>query len=183
MTEDSLQQNVEEIVREAAALMTRDFTVESKGTIANQVTSNDVAVENFLKENLQKLIPDSGFIAEESDHAGTDAPYTWIIDPIDGTANYVRDLASSGISVDCIKICSPLSALSTIRTGTSFFLPERVQGPSATADRSMFLIVILPTAVFALLFPATTRSRHTPVRRCWKRCSCSAMISGASVQR
>ena len=72
MTDSSVQQNMEEIVREAAALMTRDFTVESKGTIANQVTSNDVAVENLLKENLQKLIPDSGFIAEESDHAGTE---------------------------------------------------------------------------------------------------------------
>ena len=107
MTDSSLQQNMEEIVREAAALMTRDFTVASKGTIANQVTSNDVAVENFLKENLQKLIPDSGFIAEESDHAGTDAPYTWIIDPIDGTANYVRDLASSGISVGLYKNMQP----------------------------------------------------------------------------
>ena len=48
MTDSSLQQNMEEIVREAAALMTRDFTVASKGTIANQVTSSDVAVENFM---------------------------------------------------------------------------------------------------------------------------------------
>ena len=39
MTEGVLQQNIEEIVREAASFMTRDFTVASKGTIANQVTS------------------------------------------------------------------------------------------------------------------------------------------------
>ena len=107
MTEDSLQQNVEEIVREAAALMTRDFTVKSKGTIANQVTSSDVAVENFLKESLSSILPGSGFIAEESDHNGTDTEYTWIIDPIDGTANYVRDLAGSGISVGLYRKMEP----------------------------------------------------------------------------
>ena len=107
MTDESLQQNVEEIVREAAALMTRDFTVKSKGTIANQVTSNDVAVENFLKESLSRILPDSGFIAEESEHNGIDTEYTWIIDPIDGTSNYVRDLASSGISVGLYKNMQP----------------------------------------------------------------------------
>lgn len=94
-------------MREAAALMTRDFTVKSKGTIANQVTSSDVAVENFLKESLSSILPGSGFIAEESDHNGTDTEYTWIIDPIDGTANYVRDLAGSGISVGLYKKMEP----------------------------------------------------------------------------
>ena len=56
MTEGVLQQNIEEIVREAASFMTRDFTVASKGTIANQVTSSDVAVEGFLKQQLAKLL-------------------------------------------------------------------------------------------------------------------------------
>lgn len=106
MEDQILQQNIEEIVREAASLMTRDFTVTSKGTIANQVTSNDVKVENFLKENLGKLLPGSGFIAEESG-SSVDSEYTWIIDPIDGTANYVRDLASSGISVGLYRDMKP----------------------------------------------------------------------------
>ncbi|MBO5246894.1 MAG: inositol monophosphatase [Eubacterium sp.] len=107
MTDSVLQQNLEEIVREAAAFMTREFDVTSKGTIANQVTSSDVAVENFLKESLQTLLPGSSFIAEESDHGVKDAEYTWIIDPIDGTANYVRDLGASGISVGLYKHMEP----------------------------------------------------------------------------
>lgn len=107
MTEGVLQQNIEEIVREAASFMTRDFTVESKGTIANQVTSNDVAVERFLKEQLVKLLPGSGFIAEESGQERPDTEYTWIIDPIDGTANYVRDLASSAVSVGLYRKMEP----------------------------------------------------------------------------
>ena len=108
MTEGVLQQNIEEIVREAASFMTRDFTVASKGTIANQVTSSDVAVEGFLKEQLAKLLPGSGFIAEESGQEEGEAEYVWIIDPIDGTANYVRDLASSAISVGLYRNMEPL---------------------------------------------------------------------------
>lgn len=107
MTESVLQQNMEEIVREAASFMTRDFTVKNKGTIANQVTSSDVAVESFLKEQLRKLIPGSGFIAEESGQEHTDTEYMWIIDPIDGTANYVRDLAGSGLSVGLYRNLEP----------------------------------------------------------------------------
>ncbi len=107
MTDREFQQNIEEVVREAASFMTRDFTVESKGSIANQVTSSDVAVESFLKEQLERLLPGSGFIAEESgkEHAGTE--YTWIIDPIDGTANYVRDLARSAVSVGLYRSMEP----------------------------------------------------------------------------
>jgi myo-inositol-1(or 4)-monophosphatase len=107
MTDSSLQQKIEELVREAASLMTRDFSVKSKGTIANQVTSNDVAVENFLKENLEKLLPHSGFIAEESPCDVEGKEYIWIIDPIDGTANYVRNLGSSGISVGLYRNLKP----------------------------------------------------------------------------
>lgn len=107
MTENVLQQNIEEIVREAASFMTRDFTVESKGTIANQVTSSDVAVERFLKEQLSRLLPGSGFIAEESGQEHTGVEYMWIIDPIDGTANYVRDLAGSGVSVGLYRNMEP----------------------------------------------------------------------------
>ena len=107
MTDSALQQNIEEIVREAASFMTRDFTVESKGTIANQVTSSDVAVEGFLKEQLARLVPGSGFIAEESGRESTQTEYLWIIDPIDGTANYVRNLGSSGICVGLYRNMEP----------------------------------------------------------------------------
>ena len=172
MTDSSLQQNVEEIVREAAALMTRDFTVKSKGTIANQVTSNDVAVENFLKESLQKILPGSGFIAEESSHGETTTEYTWIIDPIDGTANYVRDLANSGISVGLYKNMQPF-----IGVVYNPYRQEREQEPFVMDSRSMFLTGILHIAAFALLCPAITKSRRLPAQRYWNGCLRKVMIS------
>jgi len=57
------------------------------------VTETDTKVEKFLIENISKRYPDHMFLAEESYKGGryefTEKP-TWIIDPIDGTTNFVH---------------------------------------------------------------------------------------------
>jgi myo-inositol-1(or 4)-monophosphatase len=73
--------------------------VRYKGA-ADLVTETDVAVESFLKERLARLLPGSVFLAEESS-AGA-APFgtcCWIIDPVDGTTNFVHRIPQVGISV------------------------------------------------------------------------------------
>lgn len=47
-------------------------------------TNIDVEVENILREKLQKLLPEAGFIVEEGS-TQTKVEYNWVIDPIDGT--------------------------------------------------------------------------------------------------
>ena len=85
------------IVREASRLMVSDgFEIEQKGGCENIVTSSDVAVQNFLCERLLQLMPGSGFLCEEKDINDTRHEYTWIIDPIDGTANYSRGIDQRG---------------------------------------------------------------------------------------
>ena len=92
---------IEKVVREASSLLTRDgFSVTGKGSRENIVTSSDLAVQHFLTARLGELLPGSGFLCEEedlSDIAGHRD--VWIIDPIDGTANYARGIASCCISV------------------------------------------------------------------------------------
>lgn len=63
------------------------------------VTTLDKFSENQLVNFLSQLIPNSGFIAEEgtSEKVGTD--YNWIIDPIDGTTNFVHGLPCFAISI------------------------------------------------------------------------------------
>ena len=89
------------IVKDASALMVRSgFEVHDKGTRENLVTSSDVAVQKYLTEHLSALLPGSGFLCEEedlNDIAGHE--YVWIIDPIDGTANYARGNENCCISV------------------------------------------------------------------------------------
>lgn len=88
------------IVREASQLMIGDtFEVSQKDGYANIVTSSDIAVQDFLCQRLAELIPGSGFLCEEDDVRNLSSEYTWIIDPIDGTANYSRGIAECAICV------------------------------------------------------------------------------------
>lgn len=94
-----IKETVEAIIRQAASLMLKaDFTVNEKDGAANIVTTSDLAVQNFLCERLKALLPESEFFCEEENLQNT-GNYVWIIDPIDGTANYARDLGESAISV------------------------------------------------------------------------------------
>ena len=97
---NAMLQKVIDIVKEASALMTSDhFTVMEKDGRENLVTSSDIAVQHFLTERLAALLPGCGFLCEEEDFRDLDEEYVWIIDPIDGTANYSRGIADCCISV------------------------------------------------------------------------------------
>jgi len=93
-------EEVKAAVRKASGLMlTGDFDVEQKDGYANIVTSSDIAVQEQLCRDLSALIPGCGFICEEEDMNDDTKEYVWVIDPIDGTANYARGIDSCAISV------------------------------------------------------------------------------------
>ena len=54
------------------------------------VTQVDQAAEQAIIEIVKKAYPEHGFLAEESGAAGVDAEYVWVIDPIDGTTNFIH---------------------------------------------------------------------------------------------
>lgn len=95
---------VVEIVREAARLAMEwrgRFVAEFKGD-NTLVTEADRQIEAFLHEQLQALAPQFAFLGEETGLTGDpDAP-CWVIDPIDGTTNFVRDLPLWCISVGLV---------------------------------------------------------------------------------
>nr|XP_008199777.1 PREDICTED: inositol monophosphatase 1 isoform X3 [Tribolium castaneum] len=77
--------------------------VALKSSEIDLVTETDQQVEKLLIQNLGKDFPDHKFIGEESVAGGsqctlTDSP-TWIIDPIDGTMNFVHTFPHSCISI------------------------------------------------------------------------------------
>ena len=88
------------IVRDASNLMTVDeFEIMQKRGCENIVTTSDLAVQNFLCNKLSEIMPKSGFLCEEKDINDIKHEYTWIIDPIDGTANYSRGFNQCAICV------------------------------------------------------------------------------------
>jgi myo-inositol-1(or 4)-monophosphatase len=98
-------QQIIDIVREAGTLMDRTggFEVHDKGARENLVTTSDLAVQHFLAGRLAALLPGSGFLCEEEDFADTAHDDVWIIDPIDGTANYARGNENCCISVALVR--------------------------------------------------------------------------------
>lgn len=89
-----------DIVRDASRLMVTDgFDIIQKGGCENIVTSSDVAVQNYICEQLAHLMPHAGFLCEEKDINDVQHEDTWIIDPIDGTANYSRGIDECAICV------------------------------------------------------------------------------------
>ena len=92
-----------EIVREASKLMTTNFTINQKGNESNLVTSADVNVQHYLEKHLPELIPGSTFLGEEEGERVQESEYIWVVDPIDGTSNFIRGLGASAISVGLIK--------------------------------------------------------------------------------
>ena len=88
------------IVKEASKRMIVDhFSIMEKGGCENIVTSSDLAVQHYLCERLSEELPGCGFLCEEEDQWTVAPTYTWIIDPIDGTANYSRGIQHCAICV------------------------------------------------------------------------------------
>jgi len=99
-----LLEQIISIVREAGGIVlsARDIgsRTHEKTSAADLVTEYDVAVENFLRERLLTLLPEAAFYGEEeTGPAHPERGWTFIVDPIDGTANFVRGLRQSAVSV------------------------------------------------------------------------------------
>lgn len=71
---------------------------ESKG-LNNFVTYVDKGSEKMLVEMLGQLIPDSGFIAEEGTSDKKGEKYNWVIDPLDGTTNFLHGVRPYAVSI------------------------------------------------------------------------------------
>ncbi len=72
--------------------------VESKGRF-DFVSEVDRMAERQVLEHVDKTYPDHGIVAEESGSRNTDAEYVWIIDPLDGTTNFLHGYPHFAVSI------------------------------------------------------------------------------------
>lgn len=81
-----------------------DLGVEDKGSSVNLVTKYDKTIQEFLIKRLKDIIPDANFLGEEGDdNKELTNDYCFIIDPIDGTTNFIKGFQHSSISVGLAK--------------------------------------------------------------------------------
>lgn len=106
MTE--LMTSIEQIVRAAGAMMRTAFLAPDRPAYSlkgrqDYLTVTDGAVEQFVREQIASRFPGDGVLGEEAG-GQVDGPRLWIVDPIDGTANFARQIPhfciSLGLMVD-----------------------------------------------------------------------------------
>jgi myo-inositol-1(or 4)-monophosphatase len=73
--------------------------IEQKGSFSNLVSYVDKESEKRLVARLSELLPGAGFLAEEGTETKGTNDYKWIIDPLDGTTNYLHGLPIYAISI------------------------------------------------------------------------------------
>ena len=78
------------------------LTIESKGH-QDLVSEADREVELFVRRELAKNYPDDGIVGEEHAPTAGTSGFTWVIDPIDGTANFVRGIPAWTVVIACAR--------------------------------------------------------------------------------
>lgn len=161
---------VTEIVRRAGRIMTEaqhiDESVKEKTAACDLVTAYDTAVQAQLQRELSEAFPQFGFYAEENDCCNIEGKPGWfIVDPIDGTTNFVRGLHHSCISVGLLvggemafgAVYNPFAnEMFTAERGKGAFLNGKpIHATDARMNES---IVLLGSAIYYReTIPATLR--------------------------
>jgi myo-inositol-1(or 4)-monophosphatase len=122
-----------ETVREAGHLALSLFRTELrtwiKGT-SSPVSEADIAVNELLETRLRAVTPDYGWLSEESadDEARLRRHLVWIVDPIDGTRNYLAGKEDWCVSVALVEDAAPLVAAVFAPASDEFFFAVRGRG-------------------------------------------------------
>ncbi|MBQ7455017.1 MAG: inositol monophosphatase [Clostridia bacterium] len=109
----SLRDEAAVLVRQAGARIAASAVspVHEKEGHYNYVTELDVAIQEFLRGGLSRLLPESVFFSEEQENAPMTDAYTWVVDPLDGTYNFIRSRRASAVSVALLKEKTPVLGL------------------------------------------------------------------------
>lgn len=109
-----------------------ELSVQQKTSARDVVTQYDLAVEQTLMRTLGEAFPGAVFFTEESCHqADLAAPLVFVIDPIDGTMNFVKGMDHSCISIACLQYGKPAAGV--------VYNPYRREMFSAAAGKGAFL--------------------------------------------
>jgi myo-inositol-1(or 4)-monophosphatase len=120
--------------RKAARTLKRDFgevehlQVSLKGP-ANFVTAADRRAEEILHDELTKARPGYGFLGEEGGQRdGADKTHRWIVDPLDGTSNFLHGIPQFAISIALEREGTVVAGLTYNPANDEMFTAERGKG-------------------------------------------------------
>ena len=97
-----------QVAREAGSYIRKErasFSVEKveRKHAHDYVSYVDKGSEQKIVKALRELLPEAGFITEEGSAGHTDEQYVWVVDPLDGTTNFIHGFAPYAVSIALCK--------------------------------------------------------------------------------
>ncbi|MCB9728517.1 MAG: inositol monophosphatase [Deltaproteobacteria bacterium] len=158
----------------------RTLDVDRKGAV-DLVTDADRAAEALIARGLADAFPDDAFLGEETGRSGpADAPWCWVVDPLDGTTNFVHGLPRFAVSIGAWFRGAP--ALGVVVAPAEGHVYAGATGRGATRDGEPMRVSTtdaLGDSLLATGFPYDRRDTVDALLRPLR----SAMLSGQGVRR
>jgi myo-inositol-1(or 4)-monophosphatase len=133
-TQSALLKVMSDAARKAARGLNRDFGELAELQVAKKapadfVSAADLKAEQVLFEQLSKARPGYGFLAEERGMIeGTDKTHTWIVDPLDGTTNFLHAIPHFAINIALQREGQVVAAVTHNPVTNELFWAEKGKG-------------------------------------------------------
>jgi myo-inositol-1(or 4)-monophosphatase len=138
------------------------LSVQTKLGAADMFTEADLKAEATVKAGLMQFAPDYGFLGEEGGlQPGRDPDHVWIVDPLDGTTNFLTGSPLFAVNVALARKGKVIAGVTLVPAMGEMFLAEEGQGawlnghPITVSQRQT-----LGEAVLGVGIPFATKPRH-----------------------
>jgi myo-inositol-1(or 4)-monophosphatase len=134
--------------------------IETKG-LHDHVTYVDKTAEQMLVDMLGEILPQAGFIVEEGTSTKVGESYQWIVDPLDGTSNFIHDFGPFAVSIALMDSHKQIvvGVVHEVTTGETYYA---WQGSSAYCNDRVITVSGTETLTDAMIgtgFPYNEYSR------------------------
>ena len=98
------------------------------------LTETDGEIERLIRRRIARAFPGDAFFGEEGEERSV-GPCTWVVDPIDGTANFARGIPHFGVSVGMLHEGEPVLGVVSIPMFHETFVARRGHGATMNGER------------------------------------------------
>jgi len=112
-----------------------DRETSNKSTITDLVTQTDKNAERVIKDDIIAKFPDHTILAEESGKTSSNSDFLWVIDPLDGTTNFVHGLSPYCVSIALLKNDKPLLSVISELPSENLFWAVKGQGAFCNGEK------------------------------------------------
>ena len=102
--------------------------VQTKSSATDMVTQWDTASEQLILKQLGQLRPQDSIVGEEGTQITGSSPFTWLVDPIDGTTNFLYNLSGYAVSIAACLGTDPVAAAVFLPATRELFVAAKGHG-------------------------------------------------------